>query len=70
MEIMSMKWTSSDNIKLNSTKYISTPELVRRYSILIDIEGAGYSGRVKHLLWSHRPLIIVDRSIKNIFINI
>jgi len=29
---------------------------------LIDIEGNGYSGRLKYLLWSHRPLLIVERN--------
>ena len=68
MDIFSMSWSKSgDNIKLNSTKYISTPDLVKKYAILIDIEGRGYSGRVKHLLWSHRPLIIVNRSHKEYF---
>jgi glycosyltransferase involved in cell wall biosynthesis len=52
---------------LNSNKYISTPDLVKRYSILIDIEGNGYSGRLKHLLWSHRPVILVDRPHKEYF---
>jgi hypothetical protein len=47
--------------------YISTPELVKKYSILIDIEGGGYSGRLKHLLWSHRPLLLVDRPHKEYF---
>ena len=37
------------------------------YSILIDIEGRGYSGRLKYLLWSHRPLLIVDRPHKEYF---
>ena len=55
-------WSNNpDSIKLNSNKYISTPDLVKRYSILLDIEGNGYSGRLKHLLWSHRPVLFVDR---------
>ena len=62
-----MDWIPSDNIILNSTKYMSTPELVKNYSILIDIEGIGYSGRLKHLLWSHRPLLLVDRPHKEYF---
>jgi glycosyltransferase involved in cell wall biosynthesis len=57
-----MKWLPSTNIQLNSTKYISTPDLIKNYSILIDIEGAGpYSARLKTLLWSHRPLLLVSR---------
>ena len=71
MDITPMNWSGrtpqSESLQLNSTKYLSTPDLVKRYSILIDIEGNGYSGRVKHLLWSHRPLIIVDRPHKEFF---
>jgi hypothetical protein len=51
----------SNSILLGNNKYISTPDLVSTYSILLDIEGNGYSGRLKHLLWSHRPVILVDR---------
>jgi hypothetical protein len=60
-------WINPDRVQLNSHKYISTPELVRQYGILIDIEGNGYSGRLKHLLWSHRPLLLVDRPHKEYF---
>jgi hypothetical protein len=60
-DFFSMTWFGSGEIKLNSTKYISTPDLVETYSMLIDVEGAGYSGRLKHLLWSNRPLLIVKR---------
>lgn len=66
-DIFNMNWIPSGNVILNSTYYISTPELVKKYSILIDIEGNGYSGRLKHLLWSHRPLLIVDRPHKEFF---
>jgi len=62
-----MSWYRSGQTKLNSTKYIYTPELVKKYSMLIDVEGCGYSGRVKHLLWSHRPLLLVDRPYKEYF---
>ena len=66
-DIFGMVWMQSGNVFLNSSKYIYTPELVRKYSILIDIEGNGYSARVKHLLWSHRPLLLVDRPHKEFF---
>lgn len=66
-DIFDMFWIQSKNVNLNSSKYISTPELVQKYSILIDIEGNGYSGRLKHLLWSHRPLLLVDRPHKEFF---
>jgi hypothetical protein len=51
-----MYWINSGNIQLNSSKYISTPELVEKYSILIDIEGNGYSGRLKHYIPVKRDL--------------
>lgn len=66
-DILDMHWINSGNTRLNSSTYISTPTLVETYSILIDIEGAGYSGRLKHLLWSHRPLLLVDRPHKEFF---
>lgn len=65
--IVDMSWSPSGQTVLNSTTYISTPDLVKKYAILIDIEGNGYSGRLKHLLWSHRPLLLVDRPHKEFF---
>jgi len=62
-----MRWQKSNNVQLRSTKYISLTDLIKTYSILIDIEGNGYSGRLKYLLWSHRPVIIVDRPHKEYF---
>jgi len=63
-----MSWMKKDNnIILNSTKYMSLSDLVKKYSILIDIEGNGYLGRLKYLLWSHRPVLIVDRPHKEFF---
>jgi hypothetical protein len=55
------------NSKYEVSNYISTPDLVKLYSILIDVEGEGYSGRVKYLLWSHRPLLLQDRPHKEYF---
>lgn len=61
-DFFDMSWSKSDNVLLNSTNYIYTPDLVKKYSILIDIEGYGpYSARLKTLLWSHRPLLLVSR---------
>jgi hypothetical protein len=42
-------------------KFISQPDMVRRYRWLLDIGGAGYSGRTKFLLFSGRPLLMVER---------
>ena len=67
-DIFNMNWIKSNNTLLNSTKYIYTPDLIKKYSMLIDIEGAGpYSARLKTLLWSHRPLLLVDRPGKEFF---
>lgn len=41
--------------------YLSIPEMVKQYSCLIDIGGNGYSGRLKLLLFSLRPLLLVER---------
>lgn len=51
-----------DGSKINRSceKYLSLPELTK-YEYLIDIGGNGYSGRLKFLLFSNRPLFIVDR---------
>ena len=44
-----------------SNVHLSMPELAEKYRYLLDIGGAGYSGRVKFLLFSGRPLFMVDR---------
>jgi len=66
-EFFDMYWMKTDNIQLQASHYISTPDLVKKYAVLIDIEGLGYSGRLKHLLWSHRPVLLVDRPHKEFF---
>lgn len=51
-----------NNIIDKETKnYLTLGEQVARYSYLIDIGGNGYSGRLKYLLWTGRPLLIVKR---------
>jgi hypothetical protein len=67
-EFFDMSWKYSGTTVLDSTKYIYTPDLVKKYSMVIDIEGNGpYSARLKTLLWSHRPLLLVDRPGKEYF---
>ena len=50
-------------VGINNTvnNYVSLPDLLK-YKYLIDIGGNGYSGRLKFLLFSKRPLLIVDRN--------
>lgn len=67
-EIIKMSWiTDNGIIKHGYNTYMSLPQLVKRYSILIDAEGGGYSARTKFLLWSHRPLLLIDRPHKEYF---
>jgi glycosyltransferase involved in cell wall biosynthesis len=44
-----------------SAHYLSLMEMVARYEILLDIGGNGYSGRLKYLLFSNRPILLVER---------
>ena len=71
-DIIDMNWLKTININksdaLKSTSvYISMSELAKRYAVLIDIQGYGYSGRLKYLLWSHRPMLLVNRPHKEFF---
>ena len=60
-----------DKFILNENRpgYMSIPELVQKYKYLIDIGGNGWSGRLKFLLFSKRPLLIVDRKYVEYFYN-
>jgi hypothetical protein len=60
LAIRSIDWASKQG-------FVSMPDLVKTYSILLDIEGYGYSGRLKFLLFSQRPLLVVDRPHKEFF---
>ena len=66
-DFFDMQWLPSNTNQLNSTKFISLPDLVNKYKILIDIEGIGFSARLKYLLWSRRPVLLVDRPHKEYF---
>jgi hypothetical protein len=62
MEIIPMDWIkeASKGRPHNFTRYISPDDQVR-YKYLIDCGARGYSGRVKLLLHSNRPLFLVNR---------
>lgn len=45
----------------------SINDLVKKYSILLDIEGSTYSLKLKFLLWSGRPILLVDRPYKEYY---
>ena len=46
--------------------YISLPDLTK-YKYLLDIGGNGYSGRLKYLLYSKRPILLIDRNYVEYF---
>lgn len=50
-----------DVVDASKTCYKTMSELTRDYRYLIDVGGNGYSGRLKYLMFSRRPLIVVDR---------
>jgi hypothetical protein len=52
---------NSNNISKDNKDYMSLEDMVSTFSIILDIGGIGYSGRLKYLLYSGRPLIFVDR---------
>ncbi|MBN9381646.1 MAG: hypothetical protein J0H74_12825 [Chitinophagaceae bacterium] len=62
MEIIPMDWKreAPKGSRHNYTSYVS-PDDQTRYKYLIDCGAGGYSGRVKLLLHSNRPLFLVDR---------
>ena len=61
-------WSAQSGSVMKKNKvYMTIPDLVKRYAVLIDVEGVGFSARVKYLLWSHRPLLLVERPYKEYF---
>lgn len=52
----------------NNSNYMTFIDLIK-YKYLIDIGGNGYSGRLKLLLFSKRPLLLVDRNYIEYFHN-
>jgi len=52
---------SQDRLQTSKGNHLSLPEQVGRWNALLDVEGMGYSGRLKLLLHSGRPLLVQDR---------
>jgi glycosyltransferase involved in cell wall biosynthesis len=68
LDASGIDWGTNDRIRspINAAEtmpynYLTLPQQVRRWSTLIDVEGVGYSGRLKILLHSGRPVVIQDR---------
>lgn len=60
-DLLEVQHIQYDQEGKNPQPFLSFSELVARYAMLIDIQGFGYSGRLKLLLWSRRPLLLVHR---------
>lgn len=52
---------------ITKKNFKSIIDIMKDYSILLDIEGGGYSARLKYLLFSNKPLILVDRPYKEFY---
>lgn len=69
MEFIGMNWQppeTSSHGRLPASRYVSLPEHAD-YSILLDIRGAGYSGRLKLLMHARRPVFVVERRFREFF---
>ena len=67
-ELLDIVNISPNNGLVNTTisNYVSLPELTK-YKYLIDIGGNGFSGRLKFLLFSKRPILLIDRHYVDYF---
>jgi hypothetical protein len=65
-ETITINWNSEDpdNLWKNTPKYLSFQEQINKWKYLLDIEGAGYSARLKILLHSPRIIFIVNNCYK------
>lgn len=60
----------NDKIDERVPNYMTLHDMVQKYKYLLDIGGNGYSGRLKFLLFSHRPVFVVDREYIEYFHNL
>ena len=65
LDVQQVEWgaRNSEGLKLSTVTgtHLSMAEQAARWGALIDVEGAGYSGRLKLLLHAGRPVLIQDR---------
>jgi len=55
------------NGKATAPNFLTLEQQVKKWKYLLDIEGAGWSARFKLLMWSGRPVFLVDRVYKEFF---
>ncbi|RYF00276.1 MAG: hypothetical protein EOO77_34290 [Oxalobacteraceae bacterium] len=61
LEVLSVDWSPPEANQTHTRNYLTMPDLVKTYAYLIDVEGQGYSGRLKMLLHSNRPVLLQRR---------
>ena len=62
-----IEWDRTDPNKLTAKNFLSFEDQIRNWRFIIDIEGAGYSGRLKLLLSSPRVVLIQKRPFEEFF---
>jgi hypothetical protein len=70
LDVADVTWVpAADGPRLATAagNYLSVPDQVRRWGLLLDIEGRGYSARLKLLLHSGRPLLVQERPWEEFF---
>lgn len=50
-----------------ANNFLTLEQQVKEWKYLLDIEGNGYSGRVKLLIGSQRPVFLIDRQYKEFY---
>lgn len=63
-DVEEIVWDRSNPDKLTCVNYVSLIDSVKKWRYLIDVEGHGYSARVKIFLFSKRLLFLQDRPYK------
>jgi hypothetical protein len=56
-----VSWDTSNPDRHTCSNFVSLPDQVRRWRYLIDLEGYGYSGRLKLLFFSRRLVFLQQR---------
>jgi hypothetical protein len=67
VEIVDSTPNYNDLIHLYQTGFMTMEEQVAKYRYMIDVEGTGYSGRLKLLLHARRAVLMLDRPYKEYF---
>jgi hypothetical protein len=63
-DVEAITWNTRDPNRLTCSKFLSLPEQVRRWRYLLDVEGVGWSGRLKLFFFSKRVVFLQERPFK------